>query len=52
MCIYDYLPDSLTLSFFLSQHSRFQLHKGSYRPCPPGDSRRLALAIQHIFEVL
>jgi hypothetical protein len=27
-----------------------QLHKGSYRPCPPGESRRLELAIQHIFE--
>jgi hypothetical protein len=27
-----------------------QLHKGSYRPCPPGESRRMELATQHIYE--
>ena len=27
-----------------------QLHKGSYRPCAPGVSRRLELAVQHIHE--
>lgn len=26
------------------------LHKGSYRPCPSGESRRLAIALQHIYE--
>lgn len=26
------------------------LHKGSYAPCPPGHSRRLDLATQHIFD--
>ena len=26
------------------------LHKGSYRPCPPGESRRLDLAVQFIYE--
>jgi hypothetical protein len=27
-----------------------QLHKGSYKPCPPGESRRMELATQHIYE--
>ena len=27
-----------------------QLHKGSYRPCPTGESRRMELATQHIYE--
>ena len=27
-----------------------QLHKGSYRPCPAGESRRMELATQHIYE--
>lgn len=27
-----------------------KLHKGSYKPCPPGESRRLDLAMQHIYE--
>lgn len=26
------------------------LHRGSYRPCPQGESRRLAIALQHIYE--
>lgn len=26
------------------------LHKGSYCPCPPGESRRMELAFQHIME--
>lgn len=26
------------------------LHKGSYRPTPPGESRRIAIALQHIYE--
>ena len=28
----------------------FDLHRNDYRPCPPGESRRLALAVQHIYE--
>ena len=27
-----------------------KLHNGSYKPCPPGESRRLELALQHIYE--
>lgn len=27
-----------------------QLNKGSYKPCPPGESRRIELALQHIYE--
>ena len=27
-----------------------QLHRGDYSPCPVGESRRVALAVQHIYE--
>ena len=27
-----------------------EMHKGSYKPCPAGESRRLDLAMQHIYE--
>lgn len=29
-----------------------ELHKGSYRPCSSGSSRRMDLALQHIYEVI
>jgi hypothetical protein len=32
------------------RETAFSRHLGSYKPCPPGESRRLELAIQHIFE--
>lgn len=28
-----------------------ELHKGSYKPCSHGNSRRMDLALQHIYEV-
>mmetsp|Transcript_28020 Transcript_28020/g.39890 ORF Transcript_28020/g.39890 Transcript_28020/m.39890 type:complete len:1087 (+) Transcript_28020:36-3296(+) len=27
-----------------------ELHKGAYRPCPQGESRRMSIALQHIYE--
>lgn len=27
-----------------------ELHRGNYAPCPPGMSRRMSLAVQHIYE--
>lgn len=32
------------------RNDALQLQKGSYKPCPPGESRRVQLAIQHIYE--
>jgi hypothetical protein len=32
------------------RNTAIQLNKGSYKPCPSGESRRLELAIQHIHE--
>lgn len=32
------------------RNSALDLHRGSYRPCPQGESRRLQIALQHIYE--
>ena len=32
------------------RNSAIDLHKGSYKPCPNGESRRLEIALQHIYE--
>ena len=32
------------------RNSALHLQRGSYKPCPPGESRRIELAIQHIYE--
>lgn len=32
------------------RETAFSRHLGSYKPCPPGESRRMELAVQHIFE--
>eukprot|EP00603_Paraphysomonas_imperforata_P000315 CAMPEP_0114428120 /NCGR_PEP_ID=MMETSP0103-20121206/8751_1 /TAXON_ID=37642 ORGANISM="Paraphysomonas imperforata, Strain PA2" /NCGR_SAMPLE_ID=MMETSP0103 /ASSEMBLY_ACC=CAM_ASM_000201 /LENGTH=958 /DNA_ID=CAMNT_0001597305 /DNA_START=40 /DNA_END=2916 /DNA_ORIENTATION=+ len=32
------------------RETAFSRHLGAYKPCPPGESRRLDLAMQHIFE--
>eukprot|EP00981_Chlorochromonas_danica_P010260 scaffold3058_cov165-Ochromonas_danica.AAC.51 len=32
------------------RNTALDLHRGSYRPCPQGESRRLAIALQHIYE--
>jgi len=44
------LPSSKLPPLHDMRSMALKLHKGSYRPCPPGESRRLELAIQHIFE--
>ena len=44
------LPSSKLPPLHDMRNMALKLHKGSYRPCPPGESRRLALAVQHIFE--
>ena len=46
----SHLPSAKLPSLNDMRSMALKLHKGSYRPCPPGESRRLALAIQHIFE--
>ena len=42
----SYLPSAKLPSLNDMRGMALKLHKGSYRPCPPGESRRLALAIQ------
>lgn len=32
------------------RNSALELRVGSYKPCPPGESRRMQLALQHIYE--
>lgn len=32
------------------RNTAIDLHRGSYRPCPSGESRRLQIALQHIYE--
>jgi hypothetical protein len=32
------------------RNSALHLQRGSYKPCPPGESRRMELAVQHIYE--
>ena len=44
------LPSSKLPPLHDMRSMALKLHKGSYRPCPPGESRRLQLAVQHIFE--
>lgn len=32
------------------RNSALDFHSGSYKPCPPGQSRRMELAVQHIYD--
>lgn len=44
------LPNGKLPSLHDMRTLALQLQKGSYRPCPPGSSRRIDLALQHIYE--
>eukprot|EP01038_Epipyxis_sp_PR26KG_P004272 gene4272-6051_t len=44
------LPSGKLPTLHDMRNSALDLHKGSYRPCPPGESRRLDIALQHIYE--
>ena len=44
------LPSGKLPQLMDMRNQALELHKGSYRPCPAGESRRLAIALQHIYE--
>lgn len=46
----SFLPAGKLPSLHDMRGLALELHKGSYKPCPPGESRRLELAMQHIYE--
>jgi hypothetical protein len=46
----SYLPSGKLPPLNEMRATALQLQRGSYKPCPPGESRRIQLAIQHIHE--
>lgn len=44
------LPVGKLPSLHTMRSLALDLQRGSYRPCPPGESRRLELAMKHIYE--
>lgn len=46
----SHLPAGKLPSLNDMRNSALDLHRGSYRPCPQGESRRMEIALQHIYE--
>lgn len=46
----SHLPNGKLPNLADMRNMAIELHRGSYRPCPPGESRRLEIAMQHIYE--
>eukprot|EP01034_Spumella_vulgaris_P031604 gene31604-39040_t len=46
----SHLPSAKLPTLHDMRSSAIDLHKGSYRPCPADASRRVAIALQHIYE--
>lgn len=46
----SYIPASKLPTLHDMRNTALDLHRGSYRPCPQGESRRLQIALQHIYE--
>jgi hypothetical protein len=44
------LPAGKLPSLTVMRNMALDLHRGSYRPCPQGQSRRVDIALQHIYE--
>lgn len=44
------LPSGKLPSLHDMRNLAIQLHQGSYAPCPAGESRRIELALQHMYE--
>jgi len=44
------LPSGKLPSLHDMRNLALQLHQGSYAPCPAGESRRIELALQHMYE--
>ncbi len=45
-----HLPAGKLPSLPVMRTTALDLHRGSYRPCPQGESRRMEIALQHIYE--
>lgn len=46
----SYLPSGKLPTLHDMRTKALDLHRGSYRPCPQGESRRVEIALQHIYE--
>ena len=46
----SHLPSGKLPSLNEMRNMALDLHRGSYRPCPHGESRRMEIALQHIYE--
>jgi hypothetical protein len=46
----SHLPSGKLPSLNEMRTMALDLHRGSYRPCPAGESRRMEIALQHIYE--
>lgn len=46
----SHLPNGKLPNLADMRNMAIEFHRGSYRPCPPGESRRLEIALQHIYE--
>jgi hypothetical protein len=46
----SHLPAGKLPTLHLMRSMALDLHRGSYRPSPPGGSRRIEIALQHIYE--
>jgi hypothetical protein len=46
----SHLPSGKLPTLHDMRNLALDLHRGSYRPCPQGESRRVEIALQHIYE--